>query len=243
MEIENHEPKRFGGVRVPHRWLSLHNYTLSWNDVSSLFFIALDAFFPPCHFTIRDAISCCPAHEDNGLNAENNIRRILGSESTDQHDVCTYPLIATDYQAGCDEHKYQRVHVTHNVLFWITIAILFTFEVEFSLLIYLLGPTKFFHQVMYMVDLIIVSTSLALELTFHLRSNNDVDILPGILIIFRLWRFVRIGHGLVESTYEMHLSKMHLALDYIDLLEEILKGCGGELPERPKQLKSELRSE
>ncbi len=175
------------------------------------------------------------------------VHRFLGggSEEDDStgHNICISPLIATNHQAGCDDHKYQGVHVAHQVLFWITIAILLTFEVEFSLLIYLLGPGKFFRQAVYVVDLIVVSTSLVLELTFHLGSDTAVEILPGILIVFRLWRFVRIGHGLVESTYEMHVSKMHLALEYIEMLEERLKRHGVELPARPKKLKSEMQSD
>ncbi len=96
---------------------------------------------------------------------------------------------------------------------------------------------------MYIADLIIVSTSLALEFTFYLGSNAVMEILPGILILFRLWRFVRIGHGLLESAYEMHMSKMRGALEYIELLEVILKGCNGKLPERPQKLRSEFQRE
>lgn len=96
---------------------------------------------------------------------------------------------------------------------------------------------------MYIADLIIVSTSLALELTFYLGSNAVLEILPGILILFRVWRFVRIGHGLLESAYEVHMSRMRVALEYIELLEEMLKGCNRKLPERPEKLRSEFQRE
>ena len=62
--------------------------------------------------------------------------------------------------------------------------------------------------------------------------------LPGILIVFRLWRFVRIGHGLVASTYEVQQHKIETAVDYISELEEKLERCEVALPQRPKSLKS-----
>ena len=42
------------------------------------------------------------------------------------------------------------------------------------------------------------------------------NMLPGVLIFFRLWRFVRIGHGLVASTYEIEEHRHMQAELYID---------------------------
>ena len=91
----------------------------------------------------------------------------------------------------------------------------------------------------YVIDLLVVTCSLVLELLFRLASNEVMEVLPGILILFRLWRFVRIGHGLVASTYEIEEHKTHLALGHIELLEGLLKRyeVEGGIPERPEKLR------
>lgn len=112
----------------------------------------------------------------------------------DSHDLCKSPLVATeDNTVGCDDHKYQAVHDAEEALFWVTITILATFEAELLFLVYLLGPKKFFHHFLYILDLFIITVSIGLELTFHLVHRDNLQALPGILIIFRLWRFIRIG--------------------------------------------------
>lgn len=211
--------------------------------------LAIDAYFPACTLVIRDAISCCPAHNDASASASTEVddnahmMRMLsgggGDDSHGQDHICASPLAATTYEAGCDGHKYPGVHTAHQALFWTTIAILSIFEFELLFLIYLLGPSKFFSQAAYVIDLFVVTCSMALELGLHLAAKVEVDVLPGILVLFRLWRFVRIGHGLVASTYEVQEHKKHMALDHIELLEERLEGHGEKLPERPEKLMHE----
>lgn len=206
-------------------------------DVLVLFTeLAIDVYVPLCPLVIRDAISCCPGHHDNEYAA--STMRILSVD--DSHGVCTSPLVDTAYEAGCDTHKYNGAHVAHQLLFWITIVILTTFQVELCLLIYLIGPAKFFRQVFYVIDLFVVTCSLFLELLYRFGNFGELDweILPEILIMFRLWRFVRIGHGLVASTHEIGEHKTHLAVEHIGMLEERLESHGGKLPERPDNLKA-----
>jgi len=93
-------------------------------------------------------------------------------------------------------------------------------------------------QPTYVVDFVVVISSLTLELIFKFSSEDALAALPGILIVFRLWRFVRIGHGLVASTYEVQQHKIETAVDYISELEEKLERCDVALPQRPKSLKS-----
>ena len=93
-------------------------------------------------------------------------------------------------------------------------------------------------QPTYVVDFVVVISSLTLELIFKFSSEDALAALPGILIVFRLWRFVRIGHGLVASTYEVQQHKIETAIDYISELEEKLERCEVALPQRPKSLKS-----
>ena len=195
---------------------------------------------------LYSAISCCPAIGDQ-ISAEVEIRRILEDEevegtthSTEHHSLCISPLVETSYAAGCDPHAHHGIHITEEILFWMTVVILGLFEVELLLLIYLLGPIKFFKQFLYVLDLVIVSASLALELSLQYIGDNTVAaVLPELLIVFRVWRFVRIGHGLVASAHEVGLDKMHTALEHIEMLEGMLKNCGTAVPERPKKLHQE----
>ena len=77
--------------------------------------------------------------------------------------------------------------------------------------------------------MIVVTLSLGLEIMFKFASKEVMSVLPGIRIVFRLWRFVRIGHGLVASTYEVQERKMHMAVEYIEELEKKLKRAGSEV--------------
>jgi len=193
-------------------------------DVLILFTeLAIDVFFPYCMYVVRDAISCCPADSSGSYNTvdgvvddgSSDVHRLLSAYNGHGNDICTYPLIETTNTAGCDEHKWHGVHIAHEVLYWMTIVILGSFEFELILMLYLLGK-KFWSSCFYVVDLFIVSISLILELLFHWANMYEYEVLPGVLIFFRLWRFVRIGHGLVASTYEIEEHRHMQAELYID---------------------------
>lgn len=41
--------------------------------------------------------------------------RLLASDNGGNDDTCTSPLIeTTTYPAGCDDHKWHRVHIAHD---------------------------------------------------------------------------------------------------------------------------------
>ena len=221
-------------------------------DVIILFVeLALDAFLPGCSIIERDAISCCYPEEGidsnnaNGNNAHRQMMsgaiRLLAGESSkagEHHSLCVSPLVETDNPAACDEHKYPGEHIAHDVLFSLTMIILITFEIELLLMVYLLGPKKFFSQVWYVLDLFIVTVSLVLELVFAFVHDDIIQDLVGILVLFRVWRFVRIGHGLIVSTFEIQEEKIHELKHYVQEMEEIVTQCGSELPsKRPSLLK------
>ncbi len=186
--------------------------TFNWDMVSVLFLsrigyrivlktTAIDAFFPSCQFIKRDAISCC-SNSDYDYDSSSaydattkgdELHRLLGGGGDEE--ICKYPLLETDNPAGCDYNKYMGVHIAHSALFWTTIFILSVFELELLFLVYLIGPKIFCKQLTYVVDLTVVTLSLSLELLFKYASEEILSVLPGILIVFRLWRFVRIGHG------------------------------------------------
>ena len=187
----------------------------------SSYISALDAFFPLGMFVIRDAISCCPS-DSSGYAAAKEGQRFLGPGGGST-EICAYPLQKTDYTAGYDYYKYPEIHVAHTALYSLTLIILSSFLVELLALVYLLGPRHFCKQITYAIDLVIVSMSLGLEILMKHASKDVLSVLPGILIIFRLWRFVRIGHGLVSTTYELQQHKLHLAVEYIEEVDRLVR--------------------
>ena len=133
--------------------------------------------------------------------------------------------------AGCDEHKHAAIHSLHIILFSLTIAILGIFLVELCLLIICLKPRVFFRKPFYVLDFVVVTMSLGLELGFYFSSNEAVAELAGLLIFARLWRFVRIGHGIIEVTNEYHGHKHGKVMKYNQQLEELLVKNGIEIPQ------------
>lgn len=253
--------RRKSGFGIPSTAHELHHAKLRWEEeswqVKALHFInshaaqtffvcllvldvlilfaelELDANFPHCRFISRDGVSCCPGESDAHGDGHGGrvLQRLLSDAHSDgHHSVCAYPLVDTQYAVGCNTHQHHAVHVAHEVLFWTTVAILVTFEMELLSLIYLLGPRQFLATFMYVLDLFIVTVSLALELAFHF-SREELAEMAGILILFRLWRFVRIGHGLVASTYEVQEHRAHEAHGKMEELERKLAEYEGGAPE------------
>ncbi|KAL7500113.1 hypothetical protein ACHAWT_009500 [Skeletonema menzelii] len=210
-------------------------------DVMVLFIeLALDAFFPLSQYVVRDAISCCPSESGYMSNKpvkEEEHRFLGGGGST---EICAYPLEETDYKAGYDYSKYPGIHPAHMALYGTTLVILSSFLLELVALVYLLGPKQFCKQFAYVVDLVIVAVSLSLEVLLKHASKEVLSVIPSILIIFRVWRFIRIGHGLVASTYEIQQHKLHLAVHYIEELEEKVKKYEDE-PKRPEKMDKIIR--
>jgi hypothetical protein len=126
------------------------------------------------------------------------------SGETHHEEICEFPSVIEDesYPAGCDEHRYSGVHVTEEVLFYMTIVILSIFMIELNCAMVALTPSIFFRQFFFALDYFIITVSLVLEITFHILSDELYQSLSGLLVIFRIWRFIRIGHGIVELTNE-----------------------------------------
>mmetsp|Transcript_9101 Transcript_9101/g.19438 ORF Transcript_9101/g.19438 Transcript_9101/m.19438 type:complete len:324 (-) Transcript_9101:337-1308(-) len=211
-------------------------------DVCILFIeLAVDAFYPNCKIILRDSISCCPTQIEDEMDYSSGrghvsrsimkwFMRILEGEDSGHHGVCDSPLEPTAYSPGCDDHKYPGVHVAHTVLFSLTMAVLCTFEIELLTMIYLLGPAKFFSHILYVLDLFIVTVSLLMELVFKLVHQDILGDVVGLLIFFRVWRFVRIGHGLVASTFELEEEKFDALVLYVREVEDLLTKNGCDLP-------------
>mmetsp|Transcript_55070 Transcript_55070/g.131232 ORF Transcript_55070/g.131232 Transcript_55070/m.131232 type:complete len:398 (+) Transcript_55070:109-1302(+) len=77
----------------------------------------------------------------------------------------------------------------------LSITILCTFVSE-MLLRACLAPSHLKHAI-FVFDFLIVSTSLIMELTLHHSEGT-------LIVLFRLWRLVRILHGFLDYTHEMY---------------------------------------
>lgn len=209
-------------------------------DVLILFAeLYLDAVYPACTIIERDAISCCPTETDSDgghmrLLFDDELRRLGGGGGG---PICESPLSAApQHAAGCDTHKHAGVHTAHKVLKIVTISILSAFMVELTILLVCLGPRNFFSRFLYVLDFFVVSASLALEVAFYVASDEAIASLIGLLVVARIWRFVRIGHGLVVTTNELKAVKEKENKEYIRVLQAALRKAGQDIP--PKKKKS-----
>lgn len=217
-------------------------------DVIILFIeLYLVGTYPPCRIIERDAISCC-APPDSYLNAttteesaaghEHLLRFLAGGEQGDDghHNLCAYPAVEShEFEATCDTHKWSTVHKVEGILFILTITILSIFFVELMTMVVVLGKS-FFKQFFYVLDLFIVTTSLSLEIAFAIIHEDYLIAMTGILLFGRIWRFVRIGHGLIEVTAEYAAKDKKVLLEYAEELENMLKENNIALPEKSKHL-------
>jgi hypothetical protein len=111
--------------------------------------------------------------------------------------------------------------------------------IELNITMLALKPLIFFRQLFYLLDYIIVAVSLALELTFHFLSEDVVASFVGILVIARIWRFIRIGHGLIEVATEISHTKYQSLLSYAEELEDLLHGHNIDIPDSLRLTKFE----
>jgi len=67
--------------------------------------------------------------------------------------------------------------------------------------------------------------------TFHFLNDAIYQSAAGFLVLVRIWRFVRIGHGIVEITNEMAHEEYNGLLAYTEALETMLQEHNIPLPE------------
>ena len=245
---------------------ALHSKTVQYTLMGLLLFdvvilfveLFLAAQYPACIFIVRDAISCCPitvadvteeghrrlgessATCETGLEAAGDLHMLRSLAETaageEHHAICEAGVDTPQCQAGCDSHKYDGVHVAHTALFFTTITILTIFMVELILLIVCLKPRVFFRKSFYVLDLLIVSVSLGLESFFYAADDEALQSLIGVIVLARCWRFVRIGHGLVEVTHEYASRKHDKLVAYCNECEALLRENNIDLPLKKEKI-------
>ena len=179
-----------------------------------------------------------------------------------------------DISSSCDPYKYENIHEIEGILFYMTITILSIFLIELNIQMIVIGPIIFLKQGFFTLDYIIVVISFILEMSkkflWEKEASEEVDGDMGgddghdetimvasmieIIIFTRIWRFVRIGHGIAEITVELehethshhtshnehsssnnNTTTMEQLQDYVGKLESIIKDNGLELPTKEKE--------
>ena len=109
------------------------------------------------------------------------------------------------HAASPSEQKLHDLELAETVLHWISIAILCIFLLELLVLLFIFKQWFFFHF-LYVIDLIIVSLSIGLEVGLN---NTELQNFVAVIIFLRLWRLVRAGHGVMAIQQEKSLEKRH----------------------------------
>ena len=167
--------------------------------------------------------------------------------SHETHSFCDSGYIESTESASvtCDVHKWSNIHTIEDIFSYLTLAILGIFMVELNLQMIIIGPIIFCKQFFFALDYIIVVISFVLEVIKRLLPQEIVASILEILIFSRIWRFIRVGHGIAEITaetthehYEKHHSASHAELlKYTEQLELLLKEHDIPLPEGYENIK------
>ena len=182
----------------------------------------LDAEFPGCNIIVRDAVSCCGQGNSSCGGGGYSGRMLAPGDS-----ICEYPLVESPtLPAGCDPYKHSGVKSLMYALFGMTVFILSVYEVELFLLFVVLRR-HFFKNKLYIIDSVVVTAALTLEVVVKLNKGNG-DI-AGVLTFARCWRFVRLGHGLVSSVHEAHSGHVEEMQLHVDGLMEHLTALQNRL--------------
>jgi len=174
------------------------------------------------------------------------------SGSGSGHTLCSSGLVElTSYggasvTTGCDTHQYPVVHSLHTVLFALSMLILAIFEIELVTLLICLD-WHFFLNPFYAVDLIVVTLSLVLEgYTYWAQSYNSSIDISQLIIIMRIWRMARVGHGISSAGRELQEKQILLLESHIHKLEAELHKLAppeelGDIDEMSAVIEHDLR--
>jgi hypothetical protein len=154
-----------------------------------------------------------------------------GDSHGDGHDaIATTSLV-------CEGKHGHNVHVLAHWCHIASIVILSIFEIELLLKIWV-HPRHFFSSKLHMLDLIVVTLSLTLDLFLKqivafFKDNKRVelgfDIASSILLCSRLWRVARVFHGIFETAHKAYSRVCRLTQEN-KRLQEKLKHLESTIP-------------
>jgi len=231
-------------VRIKH-WL--HSDLVQWTLIALLlcdtlfvvFELLIESEYPGCDSVVKWCVSCCSAENSaSAVSAVLSSDRLLG-EHPHHNQLCEAPYEPTfETSAGCDPHAHAWTHTMHSVLTLLSVLILTTFELE---LIGMISCLKglFFRSRLYILDLFIVTFSLGILLYIYdvqWQSAHDenlhspehlkrLDRLKNLLLLSRLWRMVRLAHGIATALQEVVSKTKEDVAWRVDELRDKLATC------------------
>jgi voltage-gated hydrogen channel 1 len=140
-------------------------------------------------------------------------------------DLCLfsfYPL---------EEEAPEAVRTASDIFAWISVGILSVFTLEQLAKLVVFGPSYFIFSFWHALDAFIIIASLVLEIVLRGAARE----VTALLIIFRLWRLVRIMHSIAEEVSIEHgesIEKHHeLEKEMQKRINELERGL--QLPPSP----------
>lgn len=106
------------------------------------------------------------------------------------------------------EEAPHPVHVAEEALSWVSISILIIFVAELAAKLAVFGHSYFTRSWWHLADAVVVVVSLTLELTLKGVAQE----VASLLVFFRLWRLLRVMHGVAEAVelgHERELERHH----------------------------------
>ena len=120
--------------------------------------------------------------------------------------------------AECIHHQF--VEDAELGLEILSLVVLSIFEIELLCLLLLLGRI-FFYNVAYITDFLVVTVTIALIASVQTEVERN---LSGLLIFTRVWRFVRVGHGIFTEAMEVREHSFETLEKQIEYLQEVVDG-------------------
>jgi len=106
-------------------------------------------------------------------------------------------------EVDCSSSRPYGVKSTLGILYVASLMVLIIFEIEINLMIVTLGPLQWLRNISYIFDWSIITMSLVLEILLHETEDQSIS---GALIFARVWRLIRIGHGLFLTKRRQYLA-------------------------------------
>eukprot|EP01083_Nonionella_stella_P313101 1122372_1 len=112
---------------------------------------------------------------------------------------------------------------------------------------YAFGAKEWLSECLHVFDFLIVVITFSLELLMH--GNDKVQSMIGLLVVFRLWRLVRVIHVTTEALDLQHETELEELKEQIEDLEQELEALDlqhetelEELKEQIEDLEQELEA-
>ncbi len=102
-------------------------------------------------------------------------------------------------RAGCNEELVLKYEHSIEIISYISLVLVFMLLFELLLLILAFG-FRFFTHPMYVFDLVVSLLSVFFSI-YHLETG-ETELAAELVVIFRVWRIIRIGHGVAMTIAE-----------------------------------------